>query len=170
MDPRPLLSREPLPRPRHDEGEHGGVLPPCGRGSMAQRCGGDFRGAAPPRERLRRARRGDVAPDALRISDRAGSRRRSDPVPGPRLPGGRRRPGKEGPRDPALPAAAPGRMAPATAFSLLLLGSAILCLGRRGGRWIAQYLALATALLSLLALMGYAYDVRSLYQIVPYSS
>jgi len=64
----------------------------------------------------------------------------------------------------------PGRMAPATALCFLLIGSATALLDSSRGRFVAQYFALAAALLSLLALIGYAYGVESLYQIFPYSS
>jgi hypothetical protein len=59
----------------------------------------------------------------------------------------------------------PNRMAPNTAWNFILLGCALLTIDRagpRGGR-PGQMLALAVALFSLLALMGYAYGVRWLY-------
>ncbi len=59
----------------------------------------------------------------------------------------------------------PNRMAPNTALNFLLLGGALLTIDRagpRGGR-PGQLLAVAVALISLLALMGYAYGVRWLY-------
>jgi len=65
---------------------------------------------------------------------------------------------------------APGRMAPATAFCFLLLGSGLALLGSRRGPWVAQYLSLGTGLIALLALIGYAYGVQSLYRISPFSS
>jgi len=66
--------------------------------------------------------------------------------------------------------AAPGRMAPATALSFLMIGTALVLLEHGRGRWAAQFLALGTALVSLLALMGYAYGVRGLYQVLPFTS
>lgn len=66
----------------------------------------------------------------------------------------------------------PGRMAPATAVSFILLGVAFLTLDARprGGRWPAQWLALAVAFGASLALLGYAYGVESLYRVGAYSS
>jgi PAS domain S-box-containing protein len=69
-------------------------------------------------------------------------------------------------------AVAPGRMSPATAANLLLLGGALLALGH--GRWsrgyISEWLALVAGLSSLVAMLGYAYGFGSLYAIRPYSS
>lgn len=62
------------------------------------------------------------------------------------------------------------RMAPNTAVSFLLLGVALALLDRagpRGGR-PGQFLALAVTLVSLLALMGYAYGVLWLYGIAAF--
>ncbi len=64
----------------------------------------------------------------------------------------------------------PNRMAPNTALNFLLLGSALLfpdALTRRGGR-PGEWLALVVAAISLLALMGYAYEVRWLYGIAAF--
>jgi hypothetical protein len=75
--------------------------------------------------------------------------------------------------DPASPGSSPpGRMALATALNFLLLGLALLGLDVRGSlpRGSAQWLAVAVHLLSVLALVGYAYDVTALYQVRPYSS
>lgn len=67
---------------------------------------------------------------------------------------------------------APGQMAPATALSFLLLGCSLLLLDveTRRGYLPAQLFAMVVALISLLALIGYAYGVQSLYAIAPYSS
>ena len=64
----------------------------------------------------------------------------------------------------------PNRMAPNTALNLLLLAIALLLIDRPIGRvhWPSQFLALITAMVSLLALMGYAYGVRSFYGIGSY--
>jgi hypothetical protein len=62
------------------------------------------------------------------------------------------------------------RMAPNTALGLLLAGAALLLQDAetRAGRRPAQPLALAAALVSLLATLGYAYRVLSLYQVGTY--
>jgi PAS domain S-box-containing protein len=66
----------------------------------------------------------------------------------------------------------PGRMAPASAFNDLLVGLALLFLDARSRRGYgpAPSLALLAALVSLLAILGYAYGVDELYRIYPYSS
>ncbi len=58
-----------------------------------------------------------------------------------------------------------GRMAPFTAMGFTLLGLALLCAARRGGRGptLAQGLALAASLLPLVTLAGYAFRERRLY-------
>lgn len=66
----------------------------------------------------------------------------------------------------------PGRMAPNTALSFVLVGTALLTLDvrtRRGFR-PAELLTMIAALISFLALMGYLYGVKSLQGIGPYSS
>ena len=57
------------------------------------------------------------------------------------------------------------RMAPNTAFSLFLLGLALVTIDRPVGRfhWPAPLLALIAAMISLLALMGYAYGLPWFY-------
>jgi methyl-accepting chemotaxis protein len=57
----------------------------------------------------------------------------------------------------------PNQMAPNTAVNFLLLGAALLIIDRplRRFRWAAQLLSLTAAMTSLLALMGYAYGLRS---------
>ncbi len=64
----------------------------------------------------------------------------------------------------------PGRMSPATALGLCLLGSSLALLARR--RWVllAQTMALVAAFIALLAVIGYLYGVESLYRISTYSS
>jgi PAS domain S-box-containing protein len=64
----------------------------------------------------------------------------------------------------------PNRMAPNTAFNFCCLGLALLLLDRttRGGRRPAEALALVVALVSLLALFGYAYHVGRLYGVASF--
>jgi PAS domain S-box-containing protein len=57
----------------------------------------------------------------------------------------------------------PGRMAPASALSLFFLGVSLLVLDSRRCYPVAQLLTLIAALISLTALIGYAYGVESLY-------
>jgi diguanylate cyclase (GGDEF)-like protein len=61
----------------------------------------------------------------------------------------------------------PNRMAPNTAVNFILIGCALLIIDRPVGRirWPAQLLAVTAAMTSLLALMGYAYGLRSFYEI-----
>ncbi len=66
----------------------------------------------------------------------------------------------------------PGRMSEVTAFNLLMIGCALLLLNgnkQRGAR-SAQLFAIAPGLIALLALVGYAYSVQTLYDIGPFSS
>ena len=58
-------------------------------------------------------------------------------------------------------------MAPNTAVNFILLGVALVIIDRPGARirWAAQLLAVTAAMTSLLALMGYAYGLRSFYGI-----
>jgi len=69
----------------------------------------------------------------------------------------------------SLDTASPGRMAPATAFCFLLIGTSI-WLMRRGQHFVAQILTFMVAFVCLLALVGYLYNVESLRRIGPYSS
>ncbi len=64
----------------------------------------------------------------------------------------------------------PNHMAPNTALNFVLVGSALLALDveTRRKRRPAQILALATILIALLALIGYAYGVRRLTGVVHY--
>lgn len=66
--------------------------------------------------------------------------------------------------------APPGRMALATAVAFTLTGAALLLLDSRRGRLASQAAALAGNLIGVLAVMGYAYDVESLYGVGAYSS
>ena len=61
----------------------------------------------------------------------------------------------------------PNHMAPNTAVNFVLLGTALAIIDRPLGRvrWPAQLLAVVAAMTSLLALTGYAYGLRSLYEI-----
>ena len=61
----------------------------------------------------------------------------------------------------------PNQMALNTAVNFLLLGAALMIIDRplRRFRWPAQLLALSAAMTALLALMGYAYGLRSFYGI-----
>lgn len=60
----------------------------------------------------------------------------------------------------------PGRIPFAGAFNFLLLGTALLLLDARGsdGRWPAQWLALLVASVSFVVILGYAYEISSLYR------
>ena len=61
----------------------------------------------------------------------------------------------------------PGRMVPATALRFLLVGLALLAtdIETRGKRRPTEWLALIVAAISMLALVGYVYGVRSIYGI-----
>jgi len=63
----------------------------------------------------------------------------------------------------------PGRMAPATAFNLLLIGTALLLLDARHRPGIFQLPAIMAGLVSFLALLGYLYDAEALYAVAPYT-
>lgn len=69
-------------------------------------------------------------------------------------------------------ASAPGRMSLTTALSFYMVGVALLLVkgGNGRNRVFVQSLAVATAAVSLLALVGYAYGVESLYRVAPYGS
>lgn len=66
----------------------------------------------------------------------------------------------------------PGRMAPNTAINFILISLALLLLPQKSRRYyqIVQLCVLIASLISGLALIGYAYDVKSLYQINSYTS
>lgn len=74
--------------------------------------------------------------------------------------------------DTLLVADANPRMAPVTAFAFILLGLALLLRDapRRGAQLLAEVCALTVALIGLLALLGYAYGVESLYRLYNYTS
>lgn len=69
-------------------------------------------------------------------------------------------------------AAGPGRMSPVTAMLFVLLGGALFVSERGLRRTVrpTEWLALASSLASLLALLGYAYGVPSLYEVQPYNA
>jgi diguanylate cyclase (GGDEF)-like protein len=63
----------------------------------------------------------------------------------------------------------PNQMAPNTAINFVLLGLALLLIDVRISRWWpAQFLTILAAMSSVLALMGYAYGVKSFYGIGAY--
>ncbi|MBD2384970.1 PAS domain S-box protein [Cylindrospermum sp. FACHB-282] len=67
----------------------------------------------------------------------------------------------------------PGRMGLNTAINFMLISVALYLLGRRKSRrsyWYAQFLALTAALISLQALIGYAYTVKGSYGIQFYTT
>lgn len=65
----------------------------------------------------------------------------------------------------------PGRMSPITAFNFVLAGIAMYSLDAEFNRSTrpAQFLALVMLVVALLALLGYAYDIRSLYGFASYT-
>jgi PAS domain S-box-containing protein len=63
----------------------------------------------------------------------------------------------------------PGRPPPSTAYCLLSAGIALMALHTRM-LWLAPLLALQILLISMLALVGYAYGISVLHQIKPYTS
>lgn len=65
-------------------------------------------------------------------------------------------------------ASQPGRMAPATALSLVLLGLALLLLSTRRGHLLAHSLTLTVALGPLLAVIAYVHGAKSLHAIAPF--
>jgi PAS domain S-box-containing protein len=66
----------------------------------------------------------------------------------------------------------PGRMSTATALNFLLLGLAVAVSGWRSrlSRRAADGLGAAAGLIALVAVVGYLYDVESLYRVAPFSS
>lgn len=72
--------------------------------------------------------------------------------------------------DLTLENAYPGRMAPATAANFCLLGLALLTLDFRPYRWLVEICSITALIISVAALMGYAYGVQSLYRFFSFSS
>ena len=64
----------------------------------------------------------------------------------------------------------PGRMAFATAANFLLLGVALLALGRARGAAVAQILAAAAGLVAVISLLGYLFGEKGVYAWSPYTS
>jgi PAS domain S-box-containing protein len=66
----------------------------------------------------------------------------------------------------------PGRMAPATAAAFLLLGLAVTWLDARTDtlRRLAQPLAVVSALIGYMGLLGYLYGVPALYRLAPFAA
>lgn len=64
----------------------------------------------------------------------------------------------------------PGRMSLITALNFVALGLSLLLLNAQRAPWLAELPTLVAAAFSLLALIGYTYDVTALYSLVPYSS
>ncbi len=62
----------------------------------------------------------------------------------------------------------PGRMSPATSFNFFVLSAAIFCLDWRPK--VSYPLTLVVLIVSLIAVLGYAYGVHSLYEVSFYSS
>ena len=75
-------------------------------------------------------------------------------------------------RETGLDVLYPGRMAPNTALSFILLGLALLLIDyeTRFNRRPSQYIALVAAFIGMLALLGYAYGVHLFYGIANYVS
>jgi PAS domain S-box-containing protein len=74
-------------------------------------------------------------------------------------------------RDALTPEGAhPGRMSPATALNFSLLGLSLLLLDRSQVRRLIEAFTITALIISVLALLGYAYGVPSLYQFFPYAS
>src|SRR5687768_13715410 len=72
--------------------------------------------------------------------------------------------------DTSEPGAAPGRMSAATAVCFVLAGAAGMLIAIPGRETAGQWLALGLLALAIIALIGYAYDVRHLYKVWPYAS
>ena len=62
----------------------------------------------------------------------------------------------------------PNRMAPNTAANFFMIGVALTLLQLRRHVFAAQVIALSTALVSMLAIVGYAYGIRTFYSIGPF--
>jgi signal transduction histidine kinase len=72
--------------------------------------------------------------------------------------------------DPEPAPGAPGRMSPATAASLILLGTALALTGLSAAPGAAQTLAAAGFFLALLFLLGYAFGVSGIYEVLGFST
>ena len=72
--------------------------------------------------------------------------------------------------DTASGSSPPGRMAFVTAANFLAIGLCMLFIKSRRGFGPAQFLALFVAFISMVALIAYIYDVKSLYAVSPYST
>jgi two-component system, LuxR family, sensor kinase FixL len=70
----------------------------------------------------------------------------------------------------AADAGHPGRMAHPTAAGFLALGIALLAVSVNRAYWMVQSVTLGTAVVFLVAVIGYLYDVAALYAISPYST
>ena len=72
----------------------------------------------------------------------------------------------------AIAAPFPGRMSPAAALSIAMLSIAVLLLDARtlAGKRIAQALTVSTMLVSSVAVLGYLYGARALYEFRPFAS
>ena len=75
-------------------------------------------------------------------------------------------------REPAAAVATfvPGRTSPAVAFNFLLVGLGLFFLYRRSGAKAAQLLCSVAMVVSLLAVIGYAYGVQALYKVGVYTA
>jgi PAS domain S-box-containing protein len=74
-------------------------------------------------------------------------------------------------RDALTPESAhPGRMSPVTALNFSLLSISLLLLDRSQYRRLMEAFTIIALIISVLALLGYAYGVPSLYQFFPYVS
>lgn len=69
----------------------------------------------------------------------------------------------------ALATTSPGRMGPPASSCFLLSGTAMLLLYQRRGISYSQILALLVLLISILPILGYAYQAEQLYGIAPYT-
>ena len=75
-------------------------------------------------------------------------------------------------RDPGDAQTVPGRMAQVTGISFILASLSLLLVGARAraALWAQQAMALTVGALGMVALLGYAYDVRQLYGLAGFSS
>ncbi|MFZ3065278.1 MAG: ATP-binding protein [Nitrospirota bacterium] len=73
-------------------------------------------------------------------------------------------------KDLAAASSPSGRMAFVTAVNFLAIGLALLIMETRRGFGLAQFLTLSAAFISMIALIAYIYEVKSLYAVSPYST